>query len=485
MAEQKVKLVPQTWVLESITKLVTASETAKDLFAGKVSQQEVFDVFKEIKIPEEPLSEEEALQWGSKIVAKLTQIKITKMNEEIKEHGKERGISPIAAAVGGMVGSSILNAILQPIISAAITKPISYWSNSTFKPEILAINDLTSAWLRGEISEGDFVKEMHKHGFKNEKIDIIKRLAFWLPSPPDLIRLAVREAFAPREQLKIHAEGYKPPDAFLEWGRKQGLSPEWAERFWHAHWQLPSPTQVLEMFHRKVITREQMMDYLKVLDYYKDDAERLAAISYNVPTRVDLRRMYRAGVLTYDELVDYYEKLGYSPEDAQKICTWIKMDNIADERDLTKTEIAKAVQIGEITKEEATKILTDMGYSEDEADILVTTYISAGKTEQRELTRTMIENSYRYGLITKSEAMNMLIGQGWSSQAAEQILKLVDLKKSLELKTLPFGYMRDLYKEGYIEEEEFRDYLAAEGYISEHIDLVIARETARKKKGEE
>ena len=47
-----------------------------------------------------------------------------------------------------------------------------------------------------------------------------------IPSISDLITFVVREVIT--------------PDEFYDWAAKQGLSREWAENYWEAHWRLPS-----------------------------------------------------------------------------------------------------------------------------------------------------------------------------------------------------------------------------------------------------
>ena len=482
MADKIMAYVPQNWLLKSLSEITTASETAKDLFNGQLAQTEVLDYLQTLKIPDKKMTEQEALEWSHKFVAQFTNIKILQVDTELKQHGKTQGIAPIVAAALGIIIAPLVMAALGPIMNAAVAKPVTYWSNKQFRPEILAVGDLTSGYLRGEITDADYNDQMASHGYDQRKIDIIKKLANYIPNPGEIIRLAVREAFEPRDKLKIFTPGYTPPADYIKYAKMVGLTQDWAEREWHAHWQLPSPQQVAEMYHRKVITHDQMLNYYKILDYYKEDADRLDAISYNMPTRIDLRRMYQAGNLTYDELVDYYQKLGYSPEDASKICTWIKGLKTSTEKELTKTEIAKAIAIGELTEAEAITMFKNMGYDEAESKILIATYTAAGSSAKREMTRSLIEQGYKVGLIDKTTALNYLIGQGWSADSASYIITLVDTKRLLDLKVLPFGYMRDLYKYGIITEADFSTYLQNEGYIPQHIAWVMQYESGKIKK---
>ncbi|GAH79863.1 unnamed protein product, partial [marine sediment metagenome] len=75
------------------------------------------------------------------------------------------------------------------------------------------------------------------------------------------------------------------------WAGKKGLSKEWSERYWAAHWNLPSPQQGFEMLHRGVINVSELNMLLRALDVMPFWRDKLTAIAFRRLTRVDIRRM--------------------------------------------------------------------------------------------------------------------------------------------------------------------------------------------------
>lgn len=400
---------------------------------------------------------------------------------KFREYHKEGGVMGAFMNIIGMVagimavptqaGQKYWNPFTEKYVSQPRTRELQY--------QLLDATSLTTLWLRGRITDEKYKFEMNTHGYNEERIDWTKILTEYIPSPTDLIRLAVREAFD-EDLVERAKKEYPTPEGLIEWGKKVGLTEDWADKFWYAHWVLPSPTQLYEMLHRGLIDRDDLKKWLHLNDVHPLMVENLMDISYNVLTRVDARRMYQAGVLTRDELLETYMKMGYSPEDAEKLTQWTEVYTLEPEKDFTKTEITKALQIGEIDKLTAIEAFENMGYDEDEADLLVTLYTTAGKSAQKEMTKSMIEQLYKLRMLTKDEAKMRLVGIGYNTEAAEYITQLVDYKIALDMRLLPFSYVVNLFKKGYMSIVDFEDYMYALGYCGRDVDMIIAMETKQK-----
>ncbi|GAH81965.1 unnamed protein product, partial [marine sediment metagenome] len=117
--------------------------------------------------------------------------------------------------------------------------------------------------------------------------------------------MAVREAFTPAIAKKFGQYEDFPPD-FEKYAGMKGLSKEWAERYWAAHWSLPSPSQGYDMLHRGIIDNKELFMLMKALDIMPFWRDKLMQMSYHLLTRVDIRRMYKAGVLTEAEVYESY-----------------------------------------------------------------------------------------------------------------------------------------------------------------------------------
>ncbi|MEM1944070.1 MAG: hypothetical protein QXE52_08320 [Candidatus Caldarchaeum sp.] len=111
-----------------------------------------------------------------------------------------------------------------------------------------------------------------------------------LPSPQDMIRFMVKEAWFPEKQVEM-------PGQFVEWMKYLGFKEEWTRLYWGAHWELPSITQVFTMLHRKLIDIAQVDNYLKLADIEPAWRPLLREISYELPDRIRTRWMYEWGLI--------------------------------------------------------------------------------------------------------------------------------------------------------------------------------------------
>ena len=234
----------------------------------------------------------------------------------------------------------------------------------------LALDALGRAKLRGTIGEGVFDEELRKRGYSPDDMRVIDELLWAIPPAPDIIRMAVRDAWNPEA---IERFGYREdwPEEFGQWAEKIGLKREWAERYWFAHWTLPSVQMGYEMLHRGIIDKNDLELLLRIQDIPRFWRDRLIAMSYRRVTRVDVRRMYRSGTYTEKDVYDAYLALGYNKKDAEDMTDWTIKEYQAEGRELTKSDILGALQDGVFTVAEATTYLSILDYSEPEIDALI------------------------------------------------------------------------------------------------------------------
>jgi len=131
---------------------------------------------------------------------------------------------------------------------------------------LLGVGECRELYLRGEISEKEHDQRLQQLGFKDNDIEHLKKLYWYIPSPSDLVHMAVREAWAD-ETAAMFGYDEEFPEEFAEWAEKQGMSRDWAKRYWRAHWEIPSPTMGYEMLHRGIITEKELDTLLKTADY--------------------------------------------------------------------------------------------------------------------------------------------------------------------------------------------------------------------------
>jgi len=180
---------------------------------------------------------------------------------------------------------------------------------------------------RGKIEDDESATWfIQKLGFSEEGAGVMLNLRWVIPPLTDIIRLAVREAFSPEAIEKYDLKQHYPEE-LTDWAEKQGLSKDWAEKYWIAHWDLPSLQQGFEMMWRTDFSEEDLdllMRFADVNPYFRPYLKKIAHRPY---TRVDARRMRDVGVLDRVQLKTAYKDIGYDEEHAENMTEFTERYN--------------------------------------------------------------------------------------------------------------------------------------------------------------
>jgi len=378
-------------------------------------------------------------------------------------------------------------------------------------------------FLRGIITTEGMYNRMYELGYTKARVDEIIQTWEMIPGPQDLFTMVAKEAFEPDIYTALGLDK-EFPVAQVEWLKKQGISEDWAKKFWIAHWEQPSIGQGFEMLHRGVIGRDTLdllFRAVEIPDFWRD---KLNAIAYQPLTRVDVRRMHDLGVIDDQRLIKAYMDLGYDPDNALAMANFTIQYNANTEKQLTRSVILESYRENLISRTQATELLTEQGYSTDLAGyylemedynrdkIIRDTYID--NTRERMLLNVISPaqardtlnqlglrgekidslmdtwqlDAYKFAAIpTKSELDNFLINgiidqgsyrtimarHGFSDILIDWYLK--DLERALTV-TKRGPTKADItawYKKKHITVEQFREELTVMGYADKYIDLYI------------
>jgi len=332
-----------------------------------------------------------------------------------------------------------------------------------------------TAWHRDPEAYEKYFDDLRDQGWDDERIEALKFFTLFYPSPMDLVNWQAKEVFEPNMIAK-----YGLKDELGELRRedfyKAGMSDEQIDNFWMAHWEHPEFRSVVEMLRRTDFSEEDMRAWFRLVEippYWRD---KLIEISYEVPTRVDVRRWWDMRTITEDRLREVYTYQGYHGKDLDDYVLWTKVyvafpdliarwkngwitldevraeltgygmpaDRLEElietkvkpegaakteaERDITKTDIYKGVKQGVITREEAIELLMDLGFDEDDADYLLTINIPTDEEDivikERELSKTDIIKGLKAEIITEDEALEKLLELRYAPLDAEFLLKI-------------------------------------------------------------
>lgn len=339
----------------------------------------------------------------------------------------------------------------------------------TYRP-MLSPDNYVHAWIRGFITDDILESKLKENGFDSLQISLIKKLAFYYPPVNDLIRFAVREVFTPEIASKYgQYEDY--PKEFEELSIKAGLSPEYAKWYWASHWELPSVSMGFEMFHRGIITYDELKTLLKTLDIMPYWRDRLIELSYNVPTRVDVRRIYQLGIRDKEWVYKQYKRLGYNDEDAQALTEFTIRGATEEERDLTKSEILQGFKEGLLSEDDTKKFLLNMGYDNNEVNFYITKVKHDLAKESINDEINIIKTQFQKGVISKDEAVTRLNQLNLTSKQIDYYILKFEREKDTKVLYPSKKDLETFLNIGYITIDEYKEGLRNLGYSEKWVEL--------------
>lgn len=353
----------------------------------------------------------------------------------------------------------------------------------------LSPGEITQLWRRGKIADEGLSLRLRQIGFTEpQDAADFKLLSEQLPFISDIIRMMVRDSDDP-----AIVNQFKTDDGFAQkfggqlklWADQQGFSEQAMRYIWRAHWSIPAPGQLYEIFHRNrkrgdTIANsplgrdvETALVQQDILPYWID---RLVGISFAVPGRIDIRRAYEVGVFSDAETLAAYRALGYDDPTTDKLLLFTQrlrqrrwnddraareygtgLANRAESRaDLTgrgcpatvadaaldhnftrlkfasreacKRSLRRRLLSFEIEAPEAIASLTQLGLDPDQSRVIVDGWVCEREFRGKHLSAQQLCGLADDGLITGTDFFDRLRRAGWDALDARSIVAQCQLK---------------------------------------------------------
>lgn len=357
----------------------------------------------------------------------------------------------------------------------------------------LTADNYVEMWRRtGDDSELD---NLHKLGLSDDDISRLRTLALAIPTPSDLVRFMVRDAFDPDAIATGKLDDEFDQKVNDDWNRRVGVDKDTLRLYWMSHWTLPSPTMYYEMFHRGFITQDQLVAALKVSDYAPGWIDNLVNINYNVPGRIDVRRMYEAGIITtHEQLVKRHTDMGYSPADADTLSSFVealhRKNQEADAERLHAPLVAEVIRsyaTGGLDYPSAIESLTGLGLSSSIAEYRMQLGIFERERDHDQRVRDALHREYTRGFLSEADARSKLEGYGFETSEQDSLLDSWNIDKELSGLSDEKRHQRDLskaeiiaaYADRIIERNEASARLQSLGYDAEESATLLALEDSK------
>lgn len=347
----------------------------------------------------------------------------------------------------------------QKYLDAVMTKPAS--------------QDIVAHALRRDPNLSDVDQRLRRIGIHPDFTDVYKELAYIIPPVADIITMAVREAFSP--QIAARFGQYEDfPAELAEWAGKKGLTKEWAERYWAAHWSLPSPQQGFEMLHRGVINTDELNLLLRASDVMPFWRDKLTQIAFRPLTRVDVRRMFREGVLNEQEVFESYLDQGYNDENAQRMTEFTVRSTLSSLAKFSTTDIVKAYTQRMIDRPTAQVLLRDIGVRQEDANYVLTTAEYKRQWAFTDEQISAIRNLYKKRIYDENAARDALTRLNLPSDQVNVLLQQWFIVQENELDaTWTTAQTVKFFKRGLINQERALQELNLNGYNLERATVIL------------
>lgn len=331
---------------------------------------------------------------------------------------------------------------------------------------------ITQLYWRGQLTGIDLLAEMRKKGYTAEQVDQWQEVRKVIPSPNELIGIAVREGFNDSVAAKFGYDEDYPTEAAM-WAEKQGMSQTFFKAAWRAHWTLPGLVQVREMYHRNIINEDDLKTYLRAADIPIFWRGAIIKWMDRVVTRVDARRMYDLGIWDEKRVFAHHKELGYNDDDAGDMTMWVALNYMSDDRDLTKSDILTMYQDGILSDMEATGYLTALDYKPQAISLLLA-HRDLKRDEAYE--RQIISNVkalFVGGLYDRTDVFAKLGKIATPDAVIRQSLAVWDLEKERKVAVPTSTQLRDMVIAGVIDITEFVTEMRNKKYPDKYINWYV------------
>lgn len=309
---------------------------------------------------------------------------------------------------------------------------------------------------------------IQKLGFSAAGAQTMLNLRWVIPPLTDIIRLAVREAFSP-EAIEAFDLMQHYPEELTGWAEKQGLSRDWAEKYWIAHWDLPSLQQGFEMMWRTDFSEEDLdllMRFADVNPYFRPYLKKIAHRPY---TRVDARRMADVGVLDRKQLKIAYKDIGYDEEHAEAMTEFTERYNRRSHTKDLVNEWLWMLEEGTVGEEEAGKEITLLLDDENEALFEVAKVLARKAIRYYSDQAKNIKKLYTSRRISSSTASDRLDALGVEPQAKADMLEEWTESRRAALRYPTKADLEKYFKAGAISYEDWAYEMSELGYAQKYI----------------
>lgn len=323
-----------------------------------------------------------------------------------------------------------------------------------------APQDLYQAYRRGFIDLARLKRGIVQGPIRNEWFDVLEKLSIH-PMTPEQAAGAVTEGHMTEERAReiAHAYGLDPDDmsTLIEVaGRPPGI--EFAAEARRRG--LLTPDQWRTMFLESAIKNR----YLPLME----------KMLVEIPPQGTVRELLRSGSISVDRAVQLLQFHGLEDDIIHAMVDEATRTKTAATRDLTKTAITELYEEQEITLEQATQMLLDLGYDDQEAAWILALADEARNRTYRNAVIAKVAAGFIRGLLAEGDVVTALDSAGVPPARRQELITLWTLEQTTITKDLTPTQLVAAAKKGFMDPQVALTRLMNQGYAGSDAAILLS-----------
>jgi hypothetical protein len=338
-----------------------------------------------------------------------------------------RGIDPATTSITP-VPSSITSIAAMSGVSAQNMQALADAVGSPPAPE-----DLFQMIRRGMITEDQLTQGMREGDTRDEWIPYFTKLRYTTPTPVDLVRAAIQAQMPYDEANSLALElGLEPPGYIND-------NPDWFQLLFDVAGRPPGPQEVGRMANRGIVpwtgTGADVTSFAQAIaesDVKTKWTDALQAIETYWPAPEEVRGLYQAGGITIEQAEAYWQGSGVPDELVKALSHQAQIQQIEQERALNKGDIVKALYDGILDDEDATDLLSQIGYTGQVAKYIIELTDQRREIRAIDMAVRRVGSLYVNYKLTAADATASLDALGVADAQAQSLLNIWTIERTPE-----------------------------------------------------
>lgn len=255
---------------------------------------------------------------------------------------------------------------------------------------------------------------------------------------------------------------------------ENGIEPKWAEIMFETAGNPPGIHELLELMVRGDVSQALVEQAIRESNVKTKYIPELLKLGRRLPPMDNIRQAVRNGSIDVAQGVRRLMDLGYNNEDAQMLIDSVKVEKLEKTKDLAVSQITNLYEIQAIDQSTAISLFESMGYDADEAGFILAIADSRRMVRFQNAALNRIHTLFVQYRLDITEASIAMDGIGVVSAQRDELIQLWELEKAANVKPLTLAQLTSAFKKEIISEEEYTARLHGLGYQDRDADIIAA-----------